>query len=284
MKTGHDEAHAVRVVEHAIERGVTFLDTSSVYGTEAAVGRAIRAKRDRVVVSTKASVRLGERLSSASELAASLEHSLLQLRTDHVDVFHLHSLRIEQYPHCLDVLLPELQRQRDAGKIRFIGATEMFDRDPSHQMLCEVIPSGHFDVVMMGFNLLNPSAREHVFPAARGHDVGTLVMFAVRRALSRPDVLSELLDRLVVEGMIDATGLDRADPLGFVRGHGVASVVEAAYRFCRHEAAPSVILTGTGDTGHLDANIDAILAPPLPDALLTRLSELFGAVDSVSGQ
>ncbi len=60
-------------------------------------------------------------------------------------------------------------------------------------------------------------------------------------------------------------------------------MVEAAYRFCRHEPGAHVVLTGTGDPAHLKANIEAILAPPLAPEILARLEAIFGAVDSVSG-
>lgn len=284
LQTGGDQTHATRVVQHAMDRGINFIDTSITYGTEPAVGRAIQGRRDQVVVSTKASSMRDDRGVTAAELAASLEHSLADLNTDYIDVFHLHSLRVDQYPHCLEVLLPELQRQQRAGKIRFLGVTEIFNRDPTHAMMQAVVKDEHFDVVMVGFNLLNPSARHSVFPVTMQHDVGTLVMFAVRRALSRPAVLAELVAGLVASGHIGENELDRDDPLGFISEvAGVQTIVEAAYRFCRHEPGANVILTGTGDPEHLDHNIAAILAPPLPESLAARLRALFGHVDTVSG-
>ncbi len=63
----------------------------------------------------------------------------------------------------------------------------------------------------------------------------------------------------------------------------VKSLIEAAYRFCRHEPGAHVILTGTGSVEHLRENVDAILAPPLPPKLLADLERIFGNVDSVSG-
>jgi len=60
-------------------------------------------------------------------------------------------------------------------------------------------------------------------------------------------------------------------------------VVEAAYRFCRHEPGADVVLTGTGDTAHLEANIAAIQAGPLAANIQDRLTRLFGGVDSISG-
>jgi len=89
---------------------------------------------------------------------------------------------------------------------------------------------------------------------------------------------------LIARGEVDGGQLDAADPLGFLRDQaGTHSVVEAAYRFCRHEPGAQVILTGTGDVAHLNANVAAIQAPPLPSDVLARLTRLFGKVASVSG-
>jgi aryl-alcohol dehydrogenase-like predicted oxidoreductase len=60
-------------------------------------------------------------------------------------------------------------------------------------------------------------------------------------------------------------------------------LTEAAYRFCRHEPGAEVILTGTGNVEHLEANLAAIQGPPLAPEIVERLRGLFGAVDSVSG-
>ena len=67
------------------------------------------------------------------------------------------------------------------------------------------------------------------------------------------------------------------DPLGFlVHPGGASSVIDAAYRFVRHEPGVDVVLFGTGDVGHLRTNIDSLLKPPLPQADRDRLAGLFG--------
>jgi aryl-alcohol dehydrogenase-like predicted oxidoreductase len=283
MATGHDEAHATRIVEAALDLGVDFIDTARAYGTEVAVGKALRGRRDRVVISTKSSPRGREGMLSPAELRESLEKSLRRLDTDYVDVFHLHGVSEPQLEHVAEVLVPELERMREEGKVRFLGATEHFGADTDHRMLRRALPADLFDVIMVGFNLLNPSARQTVFPLTQQNDVGTLIMFAVRRALSRPDALRELVDGLIERGEIESDRVDRDDALGFVAERPeVASVVDAAYRFCRHEPGAHVILTGTGSGEHLRANVASILAPPLPEELAARLREIFGRVDSVS--
>ena len=284
MARGADVEQAAGVVRRAIELGVTFIDTARNYGTEEAVGAGIRGRRHEVFISTKSSAGRGERMFTAAELSESLDGSLRRLGTDHVDVFHLHGITPGQYDYCAEVLVPEMKRQQAAGKIRFLGATEQFGGDTGHKMLMRALPDDHFDVVMVGFNLLNPSARSRVFPETRKHDVGTLIMFAVRRSLSQPGALQEVVAGLIERGEVDAGKIDAADPLGFLSDRAdVRSLTEASYRFCRHEPGAEVILTGTGNVKHLEANIAAIQGPPLAPDIVERLRGLFGAVDSVSG-
>lgn len=284
MAGGKDEAHAASIVAHAMSRGINFIDTARAYGTEVAVGRAIKGKRDSVVISTKSSAGRGGKLLSGQEVVESLELSLGRLGTGYIDVFNLHGVSLDQYDWVVKEILPALRQQQAAGKIRFLGITEGFGRDPGHEMLQRALPDDHFDVVMVGFNLLNPSARKTVFPLTLKNNVATQIMFAVRRALSQPDVLAKVVSDLAGRGEIDPDLVDLDDPLGFVAAHpSVNSVVEAAYRFCRHEPGATVILTGTGNTAHLDANVKSILAPPLPTEIQDRLRAVFGDVDSVSG-
>ena len=62
---------------------------------------------------------------------------------------------------------------------------------------------------------------------------------------------------------------------------GAASLLDAAYRFARHEPGADVVLFGTSDLAHLRSNAASILAPPLPAADVERLYELFGHLRGV---
>jgi aryl-alcohol dehydrogenase-like predicted oxidoreductase len=109
-------------------------------------------------------------------------------------------------------------------------------------------------------------------------------MFAVRRALSDPNALRELVADLARQGHLDGRDFDRADPLGFVLKDGAAaSIPDAAYRFCRDEPGVHVVLSGTGNVAHLEQNAASLCAPPLPAEITDRLRQLFAGVDSVSG-
>ncbi|MBW3624871.1 MAG: aldo/keto reductase [Armatimonadetes bacterium] len=285
LSNGNTEAEAERVVREALSLGVNFIDTAEAYGTEEVVGRALAAAgRDRTILSTKAGVRWKDRRTTRAELKERVEASLARLQTGYVDLFHLHGVAADDYSYAREELVPALRELQEAGKVRFLGITEAFASDPSHRMLSQAVQDDCWDVMMVGFNLLNPSARERVLARTQEQNVGTLCMFAVRRALSRPEALKAALQDLVAKGQVPAGSFDADDPLGFLMTEGGAeSLPEAAYRFCRWEPGIDVVLSGTGRVEHLKENAASLNRPALPPAVLERLNRLFGQVDSVSG-
>lgn len=284
LSQGASMQEAARVVSRAVDLGITFIDTAEAYGTEPAVAIGLAGlRREALFLSTKTGVRRDGEMITAGGLRARVEGCLQRLATDYIDLFHLHGVPPEEYDYCARELVPELARLRVEGKIRLAGITEHFHTDPAHSMLEKALRDGHFQVVMVGFNILNQTARGSVLAPARRDGIGTLCMFAVRNALSRPESLRQTVAGLVERGKVDAEALDPDDPLGFLRGYGVNDVVEAAYRFCRHEPGMDVVLTGTGSASHLAANVRSILAPALPPGLVERLTALFSRVDDVSG-
>ncbi len=280
--TGRSVEESVAVIRLGLDAGINFIDTAEGYGTEEIVGRAIKAvDRDSVVLSTKKST---SRNTKSKDVEKSLEDSLRRLGTDHVDIYNLHGVLLEDYDHLVSEAVPTLRKLRDQGKIGFIGITERFGPDSGHAMLQRALQDDIWEVMMVGFNILNQSARERVFPKTIEKNIGVMIMFAVRRALSRPEILAETIQELIEKEQLDPADIDENDPLGFlVHEGGAASIVEAAYRFCRYEPGTNVILSGTGNAEHLKANIESFSRPPLPQADLLRLKEVFRRVDSVSG-
>jgi aryl-alcohol dehydrogenase-like predicted oxidoreductase len=129
-------------------------------------------------------------------------------------------------------------------------------------MLRRALEDDYWDVMMVGFNLLNPSARRYVFPHAIEKNIGIEIMFAVRRALSDPDKLRIAIAELAQQGYLDGA-IATTDPLGFLVESGAAkSIVEAAYRFTRHEPGSHVVLTGTGNIAHLEQNVHSLTRGP----------------------
>jgi aryl-alcohol dehydrogenase-like predicted oxidoreductase len=285
LKIGGAEADAEKVVREALALGINFIDTAEAYGTEEVVGRAIRdTPRDQIVLSTKVGVHQDDRRATPAELKERVEACLRRLGTEMVDIFHLHGVSAFDYEYARDEMLPTVHALRDQGKIRFVGITEAFGPDPGHVMLVKALWDPFWDVMMVGFNLLNQSARERVLSATTEQKIGTLCMFAVRRALSRPESLRETIADLVSRGLIDGAQLDPNDPLGFLLTEGgAATITEAAYRFCRWEHGLDVILSGTSSIDHLRENAASLNKPPLPEPATERLRRLFERVDCIAG-
>jgi L-galactose dehydrogenase len=282
-KTGKTEAESAQIIVKAFDAGVNYIDTAEGYGTEPLVGLALNdLPRDQVVISTKKS----SKGRSADQVAVSCEESLERMGTDYIDIYSLHGVFPDDYERCREELYPELLKLKEAGKIRHIGITEMFNSDKTHDMLRQALPDNLWDVAMVGFNILNQTARDPVLNKAIENNIGIQVMFAVRKALSVPEFLAQIVKELIDAGQIDAGDLDDlVKPLDFlVHDDGAVNIPDAAYRFCRHEPGTHVILSGTGNPTHLAENIASLERSELPSGDVDRLKHIFGSVDSVTGQ
>src|SRR5205085_1656409 len=278
LGTGKSEADAIAIIRAALDLGVNLFDTAAAYGTEPVLGKALAGtSRDKVVICTKAPFGISNPDSLPERAVASLDRSLKELGTDYIDVYQLHGIAPRVYDHALKVLAPALLREREKGKFRWLGITETAPGDPDHQMMQRAAGDGVWEVAMIAFHMMHQNARQAVFPLTRRYRVGTLMMFAVRNIFSQPGRLAATMHELAAAGQLPQEIADNPDPLGFlVYESGASSVVDAAYRFVRHEPGVDVVLFGTGDPEHLRSNIASLLKPPLPEADRVRLAELFG--------
>src|SRR6266702_5341802 len=124
------DAESIRTIHRALDLGVTHIDTAEIYGpfhSEELVGRAIKGRRDQVVVATKFGLVShsgggpGVIDSSPADVRAAVEGSLKRLDTDHIDLYYQHRVDpntpIEDTVGALTALVTE-------GKVRYIGLSE----------------------------------------------------------------------------------------------------------------------------------------------------------------
>jgi L-galactose dehydrogenase len=278
LNKGSTENQAIGVVRRAVELGINYFDTAPNYGTEDVIGRALEGRRDDVVISSKTVARRTDgSLVAGGDVRRRLEETLRRLRSDVVDVYHLHRVRPEDYEHALAEIVPELLALRDEGKIRFLGISESTGQDSRHAMLCRAIRDDCWDVMMTGFTFFNQSARDVLFPKAIEKGIAIEIMASARSYFSRPEQLAGEIGRLADAGVVGRDEIDLADPLGFLEEIGdVQSPTEASYRFVAHEPGVHVVLVGTGNPAHLEENVRALSAGPLPAAVTERLVRIFG--------
>ena len=283
LSTGRSKAQSIALVQQAIDHGVNFIDTARNYRTEAIVGQALKGRnRDELVISTKATLADDAGRKPPAQVVSELEASLRKMDLTTVDVFHLHGVQSSVYDYAVQKVVPALLREQEKGKFRFLGITEVPPKDHHHQTLERAVQQDCFDVVMVAFHLMHQSAREKIFKHTLTTGIGVLNMFVVRLLFSHPGRLNQVVTRLVNEGKLPTWLAEADDPLGFlIYPDGARTIIDAAYRYCRHEPGTDVILFGTGNPTHLRSNIDSILSDPLPAADLQQIKELFGALEDV---
>ena len=122
-----DVAEATRLVDICLEAGVNLFDTADVYSrgqAEEILGKAVEGRRDKVLISTKATFRMGDGPndlgSSRHHLIRSCEASLRRLGTDYIDIYHLHGFDALT---PIDETLQTLDQMVRSGKIRYIACS-----------------------------------------------------------------------------------------------------------------------------------------------------------------
>ena len=284
QSTHNQEATSHRVIHRALELGINLFDTAADYSdSEAILGRALKdIPRDQYYVATKFAPTTekdeGGSVVLPEEVIQSCERSLARLQIDEIDVFQFHGALPENYRECVDRLYPAVEKLKDQGKVRFIGITEFFHKDPAHQMLEMALNEDIWDTMMVKYGILNQSAEATVLPQAKRQNVGVFNMSAVRSRLSRQGQLEALISRWNSAGLIPKDALPEERPLDFLIHDVVTSVVAAGYKFGIEPDAISSLLVGTGNVEHLEENVATLLGSPLPQDDSSRIRELFGSI------
>ncbi len=154
------EAEAIRVVQHALDLGINFVDTAHGYNvSEERIGKAIAGRRDQVIVATK------------GWDVEQLELSLKRLNTDYIDLWQFHGISSpESYREAIEQL-EAIQKAVDTGKVRHIGFS-------SHNLdiARKGVSDGYFETVQFPFNFVCNEAADQLIPLAQEHDVGFIAM------------------------------------------------------------------------------------------------------------
>jgi aryl-alcohol dehydrogenase-like predicted oxidoreductase len=264
--------HCASVVRHAIQRGLQVIDTAEYYGTEPAVGAGLRGfDHASLWISTKIGYQDQGVLRSAAAIESAIERARRNLGLERLDLLQLHAVRPEDYRAARDQQLPVLRKLQQRGWIGNVGISEGFASDPGHLMLQQAVADGCWDALLVGYSLLNTSARELVIDPARAKGISTMCMFAIRGPLTSPDKLRGYLDQLVTSGRWHGNAASLTEQLAQAcTDLGGIALSDLAYRFACSQHGFDVVLSGTGNPGHLDQNITSS-EHQLSDEMMDRL-------------
>jgi len=173
-----DDNESRRVLKSAFELGITFYDTADLYGdghSEELLGEVFAGRRDQVVIATKGGTLPHTTFDmpqnfSSQYIEKAIAGSLKRLKTNYIDLYLLHSPRIENIQEN-DDLLNVLETAKKKGLIRAYGISA---RSPADAL--RAIDEWGFDVVEINFNLIDQRALENgVFERAAKDNLGLII-------------------------------------------------------------------------------------------------------------
>ncbi len=167
-----DVQEGIKIFGEVIDRGVNYIDTARIYGNaEEILGHLIPKRRDKLFVVTKVST------DNAARAERSISESLRRLKTDHLDLVHIHSIGSKKLDRVLakDGVLEYLLKQKEAGKIRFIGISG-HNRPPN---FVRMLNTDQIDVIMCVMNYADRNIYDFeskVLSEAKKRNVGCVAM------------------------------------------------------------------------------------------------------------
>jgi aryl-alcohol dehydrogenase-like predicted oxidoreductase len=261
-----DEAESIATIHRALDCGVTLLDTAEVYGphtNEELVGKAIRGRRDQVVLATKFGFVLETGLSgldgSPANVRRAIDGSLRRLSVDVIDLYYLHrkdpAVPIEETVGAMKELV-------EAGKVRFLGLSEVG---------AETIRKAHkvhpISAVQSEYSLWERGIEESILPAMRELGVGLVPFSPLGRGYltgafqSSSDFVAgdfrRRLPRFDDEHMAANQRLVDAVKAVAARHHG-ATPARVALAWVLAAAPDAVPIPGTKRRSYLEDNLGAL--------------------------
>jgi predicted aldo/keto reductase-like oxidoreductase len=226
----------VGLLKTAMDRGVTYIDTSPDYAgtrSEEAIAKAIKGRRDDMFIATKfctgdGHVRQG---SSVAEYMRSIDESINRLGTDHVDLVHVHSC--DSVARLMDPAVHEaFDRLKEQGKVRFLGVST---HTPNlEQVANAAIDSDRFDVMMLAYHHGAWPHQLDIIERAAAKDIGIVAMKTLKGAKHK--------------GMEDFRG-------------EANSYTQAAFKWVLSNPSVSCLVVSFFETQHVDEYLFASGAP-----------------------
>jgi aryl-alcohol dehydrogenase-like predicted oxidoreductase len=247
-----------KVVDAAIDAGVTFFDTANVYGdgdSERFLGELLQGRRDRVVLATK----FGHgdpRGGSRSRVLEAIDASLERLRTDHVDLYYYH--RPDGVTPLADTL-GAMHELVTAGKVRYLGVSN-FSAEQLREADVAARTNGSPLVALQNeYNVLRRDAERDTLPLCRELGIGFVPYFPLASGVlsgkyrrGEPDPPGSRL-----EGRVPRNVFDRIAPLEeLARRHG-RSLLELAIAALASQRGVASVIAGATSAGQVRANAAA---------------------------
>ena len=183
-----DHEDSIRIIHRALDEGINFIDTADAYSngeSEEIVGKALRGRRDSVVLATKLSMPMGDdpnqRGNSRRWIMTAVDNSLRRLQTDHIDLYQIHR---PDPTTDIEVTLSALSDLIHIGKVRAIGSSKMPASDiVEAQWVSQRRGVERFRTEQPAYSILNRGIESEVLPVAERYGMGILVWSPLAQGL-----------------------------------------------------------------------------------------------------
>ncbi len=244
------EEEVSRLLHGALDLGISLIDTAPSYGaSEERIGRHLAGRRDEIILSTKVGYGIpGVPDWTGDAIVAGVDRALRRLRTDRLEVVHLHSCPVDVLRR--DDVLEGVRRMRASGKVRVAAYSGEGDA------LELAIGSGLFGAVQASVNVCDQASMRRVLPGAVERGIGVIA----KRALAN----APWLGRAPPEDRAAAIYLERFRKMALAPG--ALPWDELFLRFAAFSPGVSACLVGTRRLENLARLVAAAAKGPLPEA------------------
>jgi len=275
---GHDDS--IRVIHKTLDAGINFLDTADSYGdSEEIVGKALKGRRENVVLATKVGRPMGQdpnqQGASRRWITTAVENSLRRLQTDHIDLYQIHrfdpTTDVEQTLSALTDLIR-------SGKVRVIGSCTTPASDiVEAQWVAQRRNIEPFHTEQPPYSLLTRGIEREVLPVAQRYGMGALVWGPLAQGLLTGRVRKNQENGLRRSGMVkhlnDAHRIDVVEQLIPLAAEAGMPMTHLAAAFAiAHPGVTSAII-GPRTMDHLD-DLLAGQGVVLGDDILDRIDQI----------
>ncbi|GAA0324398.1 aldo/keto reductase [Actinoallomurus spadix] len=275
-----DPGDSARMIHKALDAGINFIDTADAYGdSEEIVGKALKGRRDDVVLATKVGRPMGDdpnrQGASRRWIVTAVEDSLRRLQTDHIDLYQIHrpdpATDIEETLSALSDLIR-------SGKVRAIGTSGMPASDiVEAQWVAERRGLARFRTEQPPYSLLNRGIEREVLPVAQRHGMGVLVWGPLGQGLLtgrvRKGERNELRRAAFVKHVSDERRLETVERFVALAGEAGLPPAHLAMAFAIAHPDVTSAIVGPRTMSHLD-DLLAGLDVTLTDDVLDRIDEI----------
>jgi aryl-alcohol dehydrogenase-like predicted oxidoreductase len=285
------EAEAVSIMDYCYERGLNFWDTADIYNageSERIVGKALKGRREDIVLATKVFYPLGNKLNNRGlnrrHITESIEGSLRRLDTDYVDIYYMHA---PDYETSLEETMDTLSCLVRSGKVRYLGVSNFAAWQVADILgLCErkgfvkpVISQNIYNLILrdveqelapclaahnMGMAVYNPIAGGFLSGKYTGREIGINTRFANQK---------NYVDRYWSEKNFAA--LEKFEAIA--REQGI-SLLTLALRWCVNRLSVNTLVGGVSKLEQIKLNIEAMETSALAPEAIAACDEAWYAI------